>query len=124
MAAKKQLVYKVGEVGQDNLFAHVFPAARLVPVTIANAEGKLTRGAVLYADETGSFKHVDEENKAKARAILYEDVDATSAEVATFAYATGDFNIHAVNLKSIGKPDATVILAPQDHQIYLSELQD
>ena len=109
---------------RDNLFAHVFPPARLVPVTIANAEGKLTRGAVLYADETGSFKHVDEENKAKARAILYEDVDATSAEVATFAYATGDFNIHAVNLKSIDKPDATVILALQDHQIYLSELQD
>ena len=124
MAAKKQLVYKVGEVGQDNLFAHVFPPARVIPVTIASGETEMTRGSILYVSEDGKYKKIDTENKAKARAILKDDVDASGADTAAFAYATGDFNIHAVSGKSIESIDADIINALMDHQIYLSELQD
>lgn len=124
MAAKKQLVYKVGEVGQDNLFAHVFPPARVIPIVIASGETEMTRGTILYATEEGKYKKIDTENKGKARAILKDDVEV-SEDTAAFAYATGDFNIHAVKGGTgAEKPDDTVILALQDHQIYLSELQD
>lgn len=124
MAEKKNLVYKVGECGQDNLFAHVYPPARVIPVTVASGETEMTRGSILYADETGKFKKIDTENKAKARAILKDDVDASGGDVNTFAYATGDFNIHAVTGKSIESIDFAIINALMDHQIYLSELQD
>lgn len=123
MADKKELVYKVGERGQDNLFAHVYPPARVIPITLTEGEANLKRGAVLYL-ETGKFKQVDEENKAKARAILKDDTDASSGDVATFAYATGDFNIHAISLKDEAEVDDALIYALQDHQIYLSEMVD
>ena len=50
----KELVKKVGERGQDNLIAGLFPRALTVPVSIAAGAGELARGTVLSRKEDGT----------------------------------------------------------------------
>lgn len=65
-------------------------------VTIASGAGVLTRGAVLGKITTGGkCVLVDSTNADGSQApygVLAEDVDATSADVITVAYLSGDFN--------------------------------
>lgn len=107
----KELVNKVGERGQDNLIAGIFPRALTMPVKIAAGEGKLQRGTILTAKEDGTYvvcgKKVTtgqgETEKttvySNPSAVLTVDVDASgSAAVAAVAYRSGNFNPDAVTV--------------------------
>ena len=50
----KELVKNVGERGQDNLIAGLFPRALIVPVSIVAGAGELARGTVLSCKEDGT----------------------------------------------------------------------
>ena len=51
---RENLVTKVGECGQDNLIAGLFPRALTTGVNIAAGAGKLARGTVLSRKEDGT----------------------------------------------------------------------
>lgn len=83
----------------DNLFAGNFPVVE-VPVVVASGAGVLTRGTVL-GKITASGKYKAYNNGASdgsevAKLILAKNVDATSADVNTVAYRTGEFNESAL----------------------------
>ena len=89
------------------LFAGDFPRV-LVPVSIAEGAGSLVKGTVLgKVTETGKYKaysNVANDGTQTAKRILAEDVDATSAEIKTSAFASGHFNTAALT----GIDDAAV----------------
>lgn len=123
----KNLVNKVGEIGQDNLFAHVYPRALTTGVKIASGENVLPRGTILFTEDEGAtFKALTSGNEAKANCILADDVDATEEAVVAAAYISGNFNIHAV----AGKPEDEVEIgysvqdALRHYNIILSEMQE
>lgn len=89
------LVNKVGEVGQDNLVAKLFPPAETFGVKIPAGAGVLKRGTVL-ALNNGAYAVLAAANTGKANCILADDVDATAAEAVGVAYRTGHFNIKAL----------------------------
>lgn len=103
------LVNKVGEIGQDNLIARLFPRALTFGIKIAAGEGELKRGTILTrgADDTynvyGKSATTGEGDDAvtavvgEPSAILVEDVDASGdAAVAAVGYCSGNFNLTAV----------------------------
>ncbi len=79
----------------DNLFAGDFPRVSL-PVTIVSGSGALTRGTLLgKVTASGKYKPYNNANadgSETAKLVLAEDVDASSADVNTSAFASGEFN--------------------------------
>ena len=92
----KELCRKVGETGQDNLIAKLFPPAETFGVKIAAGQGVLARGAVLALSGT-DYVVLDSETTGKANCVLYDPVDARGENpVAAVAYRTGHFNRKAL----------------------------
>ena len=91
----KNLVNKVGEIGQDNLIAKLFPPAETFGVTIPAGAGVLTRGTVLALVD-GAYAVLAAGNTGKASCILADDVDASAGEAVGVAYRTGHFNSKAL----------------------------
>ena len=84
----KELVKNVGERGQDNLIAGLFPRALIVPVSIVAGAGELARGTVLSCKEDGTC-----EVMAAGATPAY-----LLAAVAAVAYRSGNFNPDAVTV--------------------------
>ena len=81
----KELVKNVGERGQDNLIAGLFPRALIVPVSIVAGAGELARGTVLSCKEDGTCEVMA--------------AGGTPAYVlAAVAYRSGNFNPDAVTV--------------------------
>ncbi len=97
MSMSKNLVTKVGECGQDNLIAGLFPRALTTGVKIVAGAGELKRGTVLSRKEDGSCEVMAAGGSPAY--ILAAPVDATGAEtVAGVAYRSGNFNPSAVTV--------------------------
>lgn len=107
----ENLVRKVGERGQDNLIAGLFPRAFTMGIKVAAGEGALKRGTILTAKEDGSYvvcgkkvtsgegDSAQTTTYANPSAILVEDVDASgTAAVTAVAYRSGNFNPDAVTI--------------------------
>ena len=92
---KENLVRKVGERGQDNLIAGLYPRALTTAVKVVAGAGELARGTVLSRKEDGTCEVMkDGGNPAY---ILVEPVDASGSEaVAAVVYYSGNFNPNAV----------------------------
>lgn len=92
----KNLCNKVGEIGQDNLIAKLFPPAETFGVKIPAGAGVLERGTVLaLVDDAYAILSAD--NTGKANCVLADDVDASGEEeVVGVAYRTGHFNRKAL----------------------------
>lgn len=107
---RENLVNKVGERGQDNLIARLFPRALTTGIKVAAGEGVLKRGTILAAQEDGTCViygktavadgedgDTQEATSAVPSYILTEDVDASGDEAVTaVAYRSGNFNPNAV----------------------------
>ena len=118
---EKNLCRKVGEIGQDNLVAKLFPPAETFGIKVAGGEGHLKRGTVMALTEEGNFGVLDStaadagiktqpENDEEggttpttptaapeANCILADDVDASGEDdVTAVAYRTGHFNRKAL----------------------------
>lgn len=92
---RENLVNKVGERGQDNLIARLFPRALTTAVKVAAGAGELARGTVLSRKDDGTCEVMAEGGTAAY--ILADPVDASGAEdVAAVAYHSGNFNPNAV----------------------------
>lgn len=101
---RENLVRKVGERGQDNLIAGLFPRAFTMGIKIAAGEGELRRGTLLAANADGAYimygkgtavseGETPQPSPTVPSAILVEDVDASgSAAVTAVAYRSGNFN--------------------------------
>ena len=67
------LLRKVGSIGQDNLFAKLFPPAETFGVTIKAGEGELARGTVLVMGDDGTYTVLNTETtdagKVKAKTV-------------------------------------------------------
>ena len=93
----ENLVKKVGECGQDNLIAGLFPRALPTGVNIAAGAGKLARGTVLSRKEDGTCEVMA--TGGSPAYILADPVDASGVEaVAAVAYRSGNFNPDAVTV--------------------------
>ena len=92
---RENLVNKVGECGQDNLIAGLFPRALTTGVNIAAGAGKLARGTVLSRKEDGTCEVMAAGGSPAY--ILADPVDASGTEaVAAVVYRSGNFNPHVV----------------------------
>jgi len=95
MTMNGNLVNKVGERGQDNLIARLYPRALSVGVKIAAGAGRLERGTVLSSKEDGTCEVMA--SGGSPAYILADPVDASGTEtVAGVAYRSGNFNPNAV----------------------------
>ena len=93
----KELVKKVGERGQDNLIAGLFPRALTTGVNIVAGAGKLARGTVLSRKEDGACEVMA--TGGIPAYVLADPVDASGTEaVAAVAYRSGNFNPDAVTV--------------------------
>ncbi len=91
----KNLVNKVNECSQDNLFARSFPRARTTAIKITAGAGKLERGTVLCCKEDGTCEVMAAGGEPAY--ILSDPVDASGTEaVSAVAYCSGNFNPNAV----------------------------
>ena len=91
------LLRKVGRIGQDNLFAKLFPPAETFGVTIKAGEGELARGTVLVMGDDGTYTVLNTETTGKANCVLADPVDASGDSAVTgVAYRTGHFNTRAL----------------------------
>lgn len=94
---KENLVRKVGERGQDNLIAGLYPRALTTAVKVVAGAGELARGTVLSRKEDGTCEVMKEGGNPAY--ILVEPVDASGSEaVAAVAYYSGNFNPNAVTV--------------------------
>ncbi|MBR5022846.1 MAG: head decoration protein [Oscillospiraceae bacterium] len=92
----KELVSKVGSIGQDNLIAKLFPPATTFGVTIPAGTGVLKRGTVL-ALNGDKYALLSAATTGKANCVLADDVDASGEAAAVgVAYRTGHFNRKAL----------------------------
>ena len=92
----KSLCNKVGEIGQDNLTAKLFPPAETFGITVAGGEGELQRGTVMALVD-GSYVVLDADSTGKANCVLADPVDATGEDgVTAVAYRVGHFNRKAL----------------------------
>ncbi len=120
----ENLVNKVGECGQDNLIAGLFPRALTMGVKVAAGEGLLKRGTLLTAKSDGTYvicgkKVTTGEGESATTttygnpsAVLTVNVDASGSTAATaVAYRSGNFNPHAV----IVAKDYTLTAADKDN---------
>lgn len=93
----ESLVRKVGNVGQDNLIAKLFPPAETFGVKIAAGQGQLKRGTVLVPGEDGTYTMLATAATGKANCVLADDADASGeAAVTAVAYRTGHLNSRAL----------------------------
>lgn len=91
----KNLVNKVGERGQDNLIARLYPQALTTAVKIAAGAGVVKRGTILCGKDDGTYEPM--KSGGTPSYILVTDVDASGAEpVAAAVYRSGNFNPNAV----------------------------
>ena len=88
----KELLNKVGSVGQDNLFAKLFPPAETFGVTIKAGAGQLERGTVLVLGDDGTYTMLNTETTGKANCVLADPVDASGDTGVT----GGHFNARAL----------------------------
>ena len=87
----ENLVKKVGECGQDNLIAGLFPRALTTGVNIVAGAGKLARGTVLSRKEDGTCEVMA--TGGTPAYVLADPVDVSGTEaVAAVAYRSGNFN--------------------------------
>ncbi len=94
---RENLVRKVGERGQDNLIARLYPRALTTGVRIAAGAGVLVRGTVLSRKEDGTCEVMAEGGTPAY--ILADPVDASGEEaMAAVVYHSGNFNPHAVTV--------------------------
>lgn len=92
---RENLVNKVGECGQDNLIAGLFPRALFIGVNIAAGSGQLARGTVLSRKDDGTCEVMAAGGSPAY--ILADPVDASGTEVVAAAvYCSGNFNPRAV----------------------------
>lgn len=92
----KSLCNKVGEIGQDNLIAKLFPPAETYGITVTGGEGELARGTVMALVD-GSYVVLDEDSTGKANCVLADPVDASGEDgVTAVAYRTGHLNRKAL----------------------------
>lgn len=92
----KELCRKVGEVGQDNLIAKLFPPAEPFGIKVAGGEGVLKRGTVMALSGT-DYVVLDTETTGKANCVLSDPVDASGEDAVTaVAYRTGHLNRKAL----------------------------
>ena len=105
----KNLCNKVGEIGQDNLIAKLFPPAETFGVKIPSGSGVLKRGTVLALADDGTYgilgktvtagegeEAAAEVGSEKANCILADAVDASDADAVGVAYRAGHFNRKAL----------------------------
>lgn len=92
----KNLCNKVGEIGQDNLVAKLFPPAETFGITVAGGEGELARGTVMALVDD-SYVVLDADSTGKANCVLADPVDASGEDgVVAVAYRTGHLNRKAL----------------------------
>jgi hypothetical protein len=92
----KELCRKVGEVGQDNLIAKLFPPTEPFGIKVVGGEGDLKRGTVMALSDDG-YVVLSAETTGKANCVLSDPVDASGEDaVTTVAYRTGHFNRKAL----------------------------
>ena len=92
----KELCRKVGEVGQDNLIAKLFPPAETFGIKVAGGDGVLKRGTVMALSGT-DYVVLDAEATGKANCVLSDPVDASGeSPVTAVAYRTGHLNRKAL----------------------------
>lgn len=92
----KNLCNKVGEIGQDNLIAKLFPPATTFGVTVPAGAGVLARGTVLALVD-GAYAVLGADNTGKANCVLADEVDASGdVDAVGVAYRTGHFNRKAL----------------------------
>ena len=92
-----ELCRKIGESGQNNLIAKLFPPAEPFGVTIRAGEGELARGTVLVPGDDGIYTVLNTDTTGKANCILADPVDASGTEAVTaVAYRMGHFNSQAL----------------------------
>lgn len=92
----KELCRKVGEVGQDNLIAKLFPPTETFGIKVAGGEGVLKRGTVMALSGT-DYVVLDAEATGKANCVLSDPVDASGeSPVTAVAYRTGHLNRKAL----------------------------
>lgn len=92
---RENLVKKVGERGQDNLIARLYPRALTTAVMVEAKAGELARGTVLTFEKGGPCKVMAEGGTPAY--ILADPVDASSDEaVPAVVYRSGNFNPDAV----------------------------
>jgi len=88
----------------DNLIYDVTVPTKLEGIIVISGAGALKRGSVLgKVTASGKCKLADkaaETGEEVAMYILADDVDATSADVKTAAYASGNFNSAALTFKA------------------------
>lgn len=121
----KELMNKVGSIGQDNLIAKLFPPAETFGVTIKAGEGQLARGTVLAPGNDGTYTALNTATTGKANCVLADPVDASgSSSVTGVAYRTGHLNSRAL----IVAEGYTMTVADMEELrkggILLSEMQD
>ncbi len=91
----ESLARKVGNIGQDNLIAGLFPPTSPFGTKIAAGQGELKRGTVLDMAEDGTCTMLA--SGGKANCVLADDVDASGDEpVTAVAYRTGHLNSKAL----------------------------
>lgn len=110
----KELCYQVGEIGQDNLIAKLYPPAQTTGVTLraADKETILPRGTVLSVSSTdGLLVQLGTEAAAAdpdttgstaetltAAYILCDDTTVGTENTPTVAYRAGCFNADALTV--------------------------
>lgn len=117
-------VKKVGEIGQDNLIAGIYPPAEVTGIKVAAGQGLLCRGTVV-ADGGNGCTVLNKGMEGKALYILADDVDTgggaagaaadgkdeaaggeekaeagtdAGGAVSAVAYRTGNFNTSALTV--------------------------
>lgn len=112
----------VGTSPLDNLLAGYSVPAITESIVIPSGSGVLTRGTLL-GKVTASGKYIKSLSAAtdgsqNPVAVLAEDIDATSADVTTVGYLSGEFNTAAMTFGT-GHTAASVKGALRDLNIYL-----
>ena len=77
-------VKKVGEIGQDNLIAGIYPPAEVTGIKVAAGQGLLCRGTVV-ADGGSGCTVLNKGMEGKALYILADDVDTGGGAVGAAA---------------------------------------
>ena len=127
--ANRQLLGKVGSIGQDNLIAKLTPATETFGIVInklaSGDDVAIQRGTILTADENGKYSVFSGEKDTVPSAVLCDDVTVTTAaDVTAVAYRSGNFNRKAV----ITGDDHTLTAADEDalrkYDIILTDMLD
>ena len=105
----ENLYKKVGEFTPDKLIAGNAIPITAKGITVAKGQGVLVRGTLLGVAHDNTHKKTDttetyegtsgsQTDTIGADCILCEDVDATSNDVTTTGYITGEYNAAAIIL--------------------------